>query len=60
MKTVDGVRRVSMTRVSRDGAFGPPQVLGGSEPASYPVTVRPATGDLLVAWTSRSSPINHQ
>ena len=55
-ETVDGVRRVSMTRVSRDGAFGPPQVLSGSEPASYPVTVRPATGDLLVAWTSKSSP----
>jgi hypothetical protein len=55
-ETVDGVRRVSMTRVSRTGAFGPSQVLSGSEPAIYPVTVRPVTGDLLVAWTTRSSP----
>jgi hypothetical protein len=51
----DGVHRVSMSRVSREGAVGPPQVLSGSEAASYPVTVRSATGDLLVAWTSRSA-----
>jgi hypothetical protein len=51
----DGAHRVSMSRVSREGAVGPPQVLSGSEAASYPVTVRSATGDLLVAWTSRSA-----
>jgi hypothetical protein len=54
-EVIDGAPRVSMSRVSRDGALGPPQVLSGSEPASHPVTVRPAAGDLLVAWTSRSS-----
>jgi hypothetical protein len=54
-EVMDGVHRVSMSPVSRDGAFGRPQVLSGSEPASYPVTVRPATGDLLVAWTSKTS-----
>jgi hypothetical protein len=53
---VDGARRVSMSRVSRDGVFGPPQVLSGTESASYPVTVRLATGNLLTAWTNRSSP----
>jgi hypothetical protein len=55
-ETVDGVRRVSMTRVSWDGVFGSPEVLSGSEPASYPVTVRTTAADFLVAWTSKSSP----
>ena len=53
-ETVDGVRRVSMSRVSR-GVFTPPQVLSGSEPAAYPVTVRADTSNLLVAWTSKST-----
>jgi len=53
---IDGVSRVSMSRVSPGGVFGRPQLLSGSEPASHPFTVRVATGDLLVAWTSRSSP----
>ena len=49
----DGVRRVSFTRVSRNGAFGPPQALSGSETSSHPVMVRSAAGGVLVAWTSR-------
>jgi hypothetical protein len=55
-EVVDGARRVSMSRVSREGVFGPSQALSGSEPAVYPATVRLATGDFLVAWTSRTSP----
>ena len=52
---VDGVRRVSLTRVSRNAVFRPPQVLSGSEPGSHPVMVRSGPGDLLVAWTIRST-----
>jgi hypothetical protein len=51
---VDGLRRVSYTRVSRTGAFRPPQVLSGDESASNPVIVH-ADADVVVAWTSRSS-----
>ncbi len=53
-EVVDGLRRVSFTRVSRAGVFQPPQILSGDESASNPVIVRPE-GGLLVAWTSRSS-----
>jgi len=53
---MNGTGRVSMSRVSRADAFVPPQVLSERESASFPVTVPPANGDLLVAWTSRSSP----
>jgi hypothetical protein len=52
---VDGLRRVSLSRVSRTGAFRPPQMLSGSEPGSHPVMVRSGVGDLLVAWTIRSA-----
>jgi hypothetical protein len=52
-ETVDGVRRVSMSRVSRKGGFQPPLVISGNESALGPVTARTAAGDLLVAWTSR-------
>lgn len=48
-----GARRVLFTRVSRSGAFQPPQILSGDDAASHPVMVRSAS-DLLVAWTSRS------
>jgi hypothetical protein len=51
---VAGLRRVSFTRVSRQGAFERPQLLSGDESASYPVIV-PVDRGLLVAWTSRSS-----
>jgi hypothetical protein len=54
-ETMNGARRVSMSRVSRAGAFAPPQVLSASEPASYPVAVQPGGADLLVAWTNKSS-----
>jgi hypothetical protein len=49
----DGVRRVSMTAVSASGEFRPPQVVSGNEAASYPVTARSGSDDVLVAWTSR-------
>ena len=51
-ETVDGLHRVSLTRVSPDRSFGRPQVLSGSEYASHPVLARLA-GGLIVAWTSR-------
>ena len=51
-ETVDGLHRVSLTRVSPDRAFGRPQVLSGNDYASHPVLARSA-GDLIVAWTSR-------
>ncbi len=51
---VEGVRRVSFTRVSRAGAFGSPQVLSADESASNPVIVQ-SEGKVVVAWTSRSS-----
>jgi len=54
-EVVEGVRRVSMSRVLRGGGFAPAQVVSGSEPAIYPVMARSAAGDLVVAWTSRSS-----
>jgi hypothetical protein len=53
-EVVDGLRRVSFTRVSRAGVFQPAQILSGDESASNPVIVRSERG-LLVAWTSRSS-----
>jgi hypothetical protein len=53
-EVVDGLRRVSFTRVSRAGVFQPAQILSGDESASNPVIVRPDTA-LLVAWTSRPS-----
>ena len=52
---VDGVRRVSFSRVSRSGAFRPPQALSGNEPSSNPVMVASGAGDVVVAWTARSS-----
>lgn len=51
----DGVRRVSFTRVSRTGAFRPPQALSASETSSHPVMVRSGAGGVLVAWTSRAA-----
>jgi hypothetical protein len=51
-ETVDGVRRVSATRLTR-GAFQPPVVMSGNEAGSHPVIARTGNGDLLVAWTSR-------
>ena len=54
-ETLDGVQRVVLTRVARNGGFRPPQVLSGNETASRPVMVRTGAGDLLVAWTSRSA-----
>lgn len=53
-EVVAGMRRVSFTRVSRAGVFASPQILSGDESASNPVIVR-AQGNVLVAWTSRSS-----
>jgi hypothetical protein len=55
-EVMGGARRVVLSRVSRGGAPGRPEVLSGSEPASYPVTIPSNAGELLVAWTSRSSP----
>jgi hypothetical protein len=55
-EVLDGVRRVSMSRVSPAGVFSRPQVLSGSEPGSFPVTVRQPDGGYLVAWTNKSSP----
>ena len=54
-EVVGGVRRVSISRVDRRGAFPEPQILSGDESALAPVIERSATGDLLVAWTSRST-----
>lgn len=51
----DGVRRVSFTRVSRTGAFRPPQALSASDTSSHPVMVRSGAGGVLVAWTSRAA-----
>lgn len=51
---VEGVRRVSFTRVSPTGVFRPAQILSAGESASNPVIV-PAGTNLLVAWTSRSA-----
>lgn len=53
-ETVNGVRRISFTRVSRTGMFRPPQILSGDESASYPVISR-AAGGLIVGWTSRTA-----
>ena len=53
-EVIFGVRRVSFTRVSRAGVFQPVQTLSGDEAASNPVIV-PSEGNLVVAWTSRSS-----
>jgi hypothetical protein len=53
-EVVDGLRRVSFTRVSRTGTFRPPQILSADESASNPVIV-PSDGGVLVAWTSRTS-----
>ena len=54
-EVVNGLRRVSLTRVSRGGDFRPAQILSADESASYPVMARSGARDLLVAWTSRSS-----
>ncbi|RPI49725.1 MAG: exo-alpha-sialidase [Acidobacteria bacterium] len=51
-ETVDGLRRVSFSRVSANRAVGPAQVLSGREPASHPVIVR-SGANLIVAWASR-------
>jgi hypothetical protein len=48
-----GVRRVSLARKPRDGAFQPAEILSGTESATYPVMVRSGAIYLLVAWTSR-------
>ena len=48
-----GVRRVSLARISRSSESTPPQVLSADDTASHPVIVRTATGELVVAWTSR-------
>lgn len=49
-----GLRRVALTRVSRTGQFRPVRILSGDESASNPV-ITAAEGNLVVAWTSRSS-----
>jgi hypothetical protein len=54
-ETVDGVRRVSMSRVSRARRFMAAQVISGDEAALGPVVLRTSSGDLLVAWTSRAA-----
>ncbi len=54
-ENVNGLRRVSLTHVSRAGNFRQPQILSADESASYPVIVRSGANNLLVAWTSRSS-----
>jgi hypothetical protein len=54
-ETVDGVRRISLTQVSRNGGFRAPQSLSGNEHGSHPVVIHSAAGDLLVAWTGRPS-----
>src|SRR5688500_908631 len=51
---VKGVRRVSLARVTATAVM-PPGVLSGDEAASHPVIAGGDGGDLLVAWTSRSS-----
>ena len=48
-----GMRRVSLARVSRTGAFQPPQVLSDDDAASHPVIIQTTTDELLVAWASR-------
>jgi hypothetical protein len=53
-EVVAGLRRIAFTRVSRAGVFQPIQIVSGDESASHPVIVR-AEGNLLIAWTSRSS-----
>jgi hypothetical protein len=53
-EVVGGLRRVALTRVSRAGVFQPSQILSGDESASNPV-VASAGGNVLVAWTSRST-----
>ncbi len=52
---VDGVRRISFTRVSRSGAFQPAQIVSDSEPGSHPVIASLPANQILVAWTSRPS-----
>ena len=54
-EVVGGVRRVSLARKPRDGAFQSPEILSGAASASFPVIVRAGAADLLVAWTSRST-----
>jgi hypothetical protein len=55
-ETVDGLRRISSARVSRNRAIGPAQVLSGTESASNPVIVRSGNA-LVAAWTSRDEPV---
>lgn len=52
-EVVNGVRRVSIARVTASAVM-PPTVLSGDEAASHPV-IAGAGGDMLVAWTSRST-----
>jgi hypothetical protein len=53
-EVVGGLRRVSLTRVSRTGAFRPAQILSGDESASNPV-IASVDANLVVAWSSRSA-----
>jgi hypothetical protein len=55
-ETVDGLRRISSARVSRNRAIGPAQVLSGTESASNPVIVQSGNA-LVAAWTSRDEPV---
>lgn len=52
-ETVDGVRRVSISRSTGSGTFQPPVVVSATESASNPVIAGSGRGELLVAWTSR-------
>lgn len=51
-EVVAGVRRVSFTKVSRNGTFEPVRTLSADESAANPVIVRSETS-MIVAWTSR-------
>jgi hypothetical protein len=49
-----GMRRVSLARVLPNGVPQSPELLSGDESASNPVAIHTTSGELLVAWTSRS------
>jgi hypothetical protein len=55
-ETVDGLRRISWSRVSTNRSMSPAQVLSGAESASHPVIVQ-FSDALIVAWTSRQEPV---
>jgi hypothetical protein len=57
-EVVGGLRRVSVARISPAGVVQQAETLSGDESASNPVIVRSGTGNLLVAWTSRSPGAN--